>query len=119
MLKISASGGKKSERELAKSAVSWGIKELGLSRFSSIQIGVKIKELGDYCGSCEELAKRSFSIEVDNTQDLTNFIMTIMHEMVHVKQYVRNKWDGDGEKEAWEMQAGLTKTFINEKEPVF
>ena len=114
MLKISASGGKKSERELTKKAASWSFKELGLSRCSLIKIHIKIRELGDYCGSCEEHEKNSFSIEVDNTQSLTNFIMTIMHEMVHVKQYINNKWDGDGEEEAWDMQDKLTKKFTNE-----
>tara|TARA_Y100000310_G_C20415209_1_gene683974 strand:+ start:627 stop:758 length:132 start_codon:yes stop_codon:yes gene_type:complete len=38
--------------------------------------------------------------------------MTIMHEMVHVKQYIRNEWIGDGEAEAWNLQESMTEKFL-------
>ena len=40
--------------------------------------------------------------------------MTIIHEMIHIKQYVRNKWSGDGEKEAWNTQERLTDELWKE-----
>ena len=41
-------------------------------------------------------------------QDLRDYIATLVHELVHVKQWETNKWTGDGEKEAEKLQYKLT-----------
>ncbi len=111
MIKIKATGGSRKEQIRAKKAIIWSLEELKLSRLKTLQILLKIEELEDCHGYCEQIDNREFNIGVDNSQDIKNFIMTVMHEMVHVKQYVRNKWDGDGEKEAWGLQEELTEKF--------
>jgi len=40
--------------------------------------------------------------------------MTIVHEMIHVKQYVRNEWTGDGEQEAEKLEDELTDELWKE-----
>tara|TARA_Y100000034_G_C6784829_1_gene351022 strand:+ start:579 stop:836 length:258 start_codon:yes stop_codon:yes gene_type:complete len=77
-----------------------------------LKISITIKKLDDCYGCCEELEKRTFLIEIDNRQTLKDFVMTIMHEMVHVKQYIRNEWIGDGEAEAWNLQESMTEKFL-------
>tara|TARA_Y100000034_G_C6691405_1_gene304459 strand:- start:215 stop:559 length:345 start_codon:yes stop_codon:yes gene_type:complete len=113
VLKIKATGGSRKEQIQAKKAILWSLKELKLSRLKGLQISLKIGELEDCYGYCEQIENREFNIGVDNTQDIKNFIMTVMHEMVHVKQYVRNKWVGDGEGEAWGLQEELTEKYNN------
>lgn len=118
MIEIKAVGGDRSEREISKKAVSWSLKELGLSRLRMLSIHIEIGELNDCCGCCEEVEKRSFIIEVDNTQCFKDFIMTLMHEMVHVKQYVRNRWVGDGEREAWSLQGAMADKFLDNRKEI-
>jgi len=106
---INVKGGKKFERDIANKTVKWSIKRLGLSRIRRLDIFVKIKKLSDCAGYCEKPNgdDRSFIVAVDNNQSLRSFVMTVIHEMVHVKQYVRNKWDDNGESEAWCLQETL------------
>ena len=94
----------------------WCIKRLGLSRMRKLKIHIKIRPCRDYCaGYCEEgNTDRSYVITIDNNQSLRDFVMTIVHEMVHVKQWVRNEWTGDGESEAWELQEKLTDELWKE-----
>ena len=37
--------------------------------------------------------KREFVIEADNKQGIVQLVTTIVHEMIHVKQWVRNEMD--------------------------
>ena len=41
---------------------------------------------------------------IATNQTLRNFVMTVVHEMIHVKQYARGEWMIDGEPEAWGSQ---------------
>ena len=49
------------------------------------------------------------SIAVD--QSLRDFIATIMHEMIHIKQWELDDWEDDGEKEAELLQYELTDEY--------
>jgi hypothetical protein len=51
---------------------------------------------------------RKFQIAVATNQTIRDFVMTVVHEMVHVKQYARKEWLLDGEPEAWGIQEILT-----------
>ena len=50
----------------------------------------------------------TYVIEVSIDQSLRDFVATIVHEMVHVKQWTTGKWRGDGEREAYRLQYKLT-----------
>ncbi len=51
----------------------------------------------------------TMSIAVD--QSLRDFIATIMHEMIHIKQWELDDWEDDGEKEAELLQYELTDEY--------
>ena len=55
-----------------------------------------------------------YVIEVALGQTLRDFIATVVHEMVHVKQWVTNRWWGDGEREARRLQYKLADKFWKE-----
>lgn len=113
---IQIKGGKKFERDIADKTISWCIKRLGLSKMHTLKIDVIIKPiLKDCFGYCEKIDdNRSFKIVVENNQTLRDFVMTIVHEMVHVKQYARKEWLMDGEPESWGVQEMLTDELWKE-----
>jgi len=57
-------------------------------------------------GSCEQhdWEVGAYVIHVATDQPLRDFVATIVHEMVHVRQWVFGKWRGNGEKEALRLQ---------------
>jgi len=92
---IEVNGGNKFQREIAEKVVGFCIKEL-LPRFRTLEITVNIKKIkGDAVGYCMmEDTNREFEIEISRELTLKDFITTLTHEMVHVKQYARNEMDG-------------------------
>ena len=54
-----------------------------------------------------EEEQNTYCVSVAEDQSLRDFIATIAHEMIHVKQWVQNKYLGDGEEEAEENQYEL------------
>jgi len=114
---INVKGGKKFERNIAEKTIAWCIKRLEMSRIRTLEIYVSIESVPDDCyGYCENRDKinRSFKIALTNKQNLRYFVMTLVHEMIHVKQYVRNSWFGDGEPEAYDLQEELTDEIWKE-----
>jgi len=109
-MEINIRGGKKYQRDIASKSIGWCLKRFGLDKLYRLKINVVIGSLPDcdgYCISMDEPTNRSFKIAVSNQQGLRDFVMTIVHEMVHVKQYARNEWMVDGEPEAWGIQEML------------
>lgn len=86
-------GGRKHKRELAETVVAWCINKL-LSRYRTLDVTVKLTNCfnthGAY-GYCLSITDREFEIEVDKTLSLREFIETLCHEMVHVKQYAKGE----------------------------
>jgi len=106
---IEVTGGNKFQRAIAEKVVHEMISAL-LPRFRTLEIEVKIKKLtGDAVGWCMmEDTNREFTIEVANDLTLKDFITTICHEMVHVKQYARKEMDCYGKK--WKKKTIPEKT---------
>ena len=115
MRTVQVQGGTMFERDIADKTVLWCIKRLGLGKLRTLHICVDIKRLHDCAGYCEDThTPRLFMIAVATNQSLRDFVMTVIHEMVHVRQYVRNKWVGDGEEEAWSLQEQLVDEIWKE-----
>ena len=101
---------------------------------------MKLKKLTDddavgYCMMLDN--RRDYLIEVSKDLTIKDFVMTLCHEMVHVKQYVRKEmddWNGvavarwkggtvlpntsyydSWEKEAYRLQAKLAKNVGTRK----
>jgi hypothetical protein len=110
---ISVTGGNKFQREIAYKTVGFMIDEL-LPRFKTLDIEVTLKNMdGDdavgYCNMGDN--NREFEIECSKNLTLKDFVTTLCHEMVHVKQYARNEMSDAGYR--WK------KKHINDKTPYF
>ena len=126
---IEVIGGNKFQKHTAEVVVGQMIQAL-MPRMRTLEITVNIKKLtGDAVGWCMmEDTNRDFTIDVHNKLTLKDFVTTICHEMVHVKQFARRetcgygvKWKGKKithktpyydlpwEKEAYKMQDKLAQ----------
>ena len=92
---VRVTGGTKFQKEVAHKLIYWTIKQLKLTRMSSLDVHIILKKLRGLDGECsmEDEEKRTFAIEADKTLKLRQLIMTLIHEMVHVKQFARNEMD--------------------------
>ena len=111
---------------LAEDVVNFCIKQI-MPRMRTLDICIEVSEDTDICGYCLAVDKREFVIEVSASISKLEFISTLCHEMVHVKQYARSELDINGkmsyktheeymnlwyEKEAYEQEVILTKAFL-------
>tara|TARA_Y100001938_G_scaffold144005_1_gene217776 strand:+ start:1481 stop:1840 length:360 start_codon:yes stop_codon:yes gene_type:complete len=96
------------ERMIVEKTINWCIDKLQLTRFHSLKLRVKLDTIEECYGYCQQIEEREYIIAIDNKQSLRNFIMTIIHEMIHIKQFLTGKWNGDGEDEAETLQEELT-----------
>ena len=87
---ILVDGGTRRQRDLAYNVASFAWKQL-MPRIRNCFVYIELKKLKGYHGTCLDSDERTYVIEVDKKLDLEDFITTIFHEMVHVKQYVRKE----------------------------
>lgn len=114
-------GGKKHEREIAEKVIRWCLENGVVSPIVGSDINIKLKickyATYDCWGTCIESGDKSwywsFNITIANDQSIRDFVATIVHEIVHVNQYVTGEWEGDGEKECEEKQYAITDEIWN------
>ena len=120
-------GGTKKQRILSEDVAFWCIEKM-MPRMKTLEIEIQLSKLeDDRYGSCmEEDRNRVFHLEIAKNCDRDEFITSICHEMVHVKQYARdefsirtgsggeNYWDLPYEIEAYELQETLLKEYKGE-----
>ena len=91
---IEINGGTLKQRDLVKKAIDFAITEM-MPRFKTLDISVDIlrKLDGGVFGYCWPTGERNaFQIELKRKcSDVDEFLETIMHEMVHVKQYAKKE----------------------------
>jgi len=83
-------GGTRKQRQLTYDLVQFAWMSL-MPRIRKCEVNVKIKKVVAYEGTCLDTDTRVYEIEVDKRLNGDDFITTIFHEMVHVKQYVRKE----------------------------
>jgi hypothetical protein len=84
-------GGSKSQRRLVDSAIHWYIKKY-LPKVRNLDIDVQIKKIDrDTNGLCAQISDREFDIELNSKISKAELVAVTMHEMIHVKQYIRNE----------------------------
>jgi len=115
--KISPTTPYRDQRIIALKVIDWCLEEFG------IYADIKLK-LGDYndfkCwGQCYEgedspLCENRYIVEIAKNQTLRDFVATVVHEMVHVKQWETDTWKGEGEAEANSLQYKLTDKLWKE-----
>jgi len=93
-------------RKIAKQVVEWCCEYFDLDVKVKVHIGNF--DQFDCWGTCFEGSKNHhYIIEVAKDQTLKDFVATVAHEMVHVKQWETGRWRGDGEAEAERLQYQL------------
>jgi hypothetical protein len=101
---VCVDGSSKEKRRIAENAVVWSIKKLGLSRLSSLNIDVKMKKMKEgefgYCSVGDTI--REFRLDINSNVSIKDLVATIIHEMVHVRQFARKEMDTDGMR--WKSQ---------------
>ena len=70
------------------------------------QIKIMIKDIEGCWGLCEQIGSR-YKITVSPNQTIRDFTATIMHELVHVKQWETGDWQGTGERECKKLEYKL------------
>ena len=105
---VEATGGNKVQRHIAEDVVFYMIKRL-MPRHRTLDITVELVDIKSdavgFCMMCDR--KREFLIEVDKKQKIAQLVTTIVHEMIHVKQWVRNEMDDgcSGQIARWKSKA--------------
>ena len=137
MNNIMAWGSNKKKRKLAEDVVGFCCSSL-MPRIKTMDICIQLsKDLEHHDGFCLCVNPREFVIEINCNLDDDDFIETVCHEMVHVKQHARReledmtlslkRWKGEDwitlfssiedymnfpwEKEAYEMESILRDRY--------
>lgn len=122
-------GGTRYRRELAEQVIQFCIGKM-LPRIKTLDImleleGEDVFEDGT-TGCCYALGHREFKMEICANQTEEDFIRSICHEMVHIKQYIRDEFIEEvidyqtmaeyynlpSEKEAYSMEEELYKEWL-------
>jgi hypothetical protein len=90
MKNIQTHGSTNVRQQLAKSAVNWYIDNY-LPKVRKLHIDLCFNRLDNFNGLCTQMDKRNFNIQIEDTLDMDELVVTVMHEMIHVKQYVKNE----------------------------
>ena len=97
MRELNIIGGRKKQRQVVEDVVKWSIKKLNLHRIRTLNLTFSIKTLKSLYGQLEQLddKRREFSVVLDKNVDTKDLIRTVIHEMVHIKQYIRKEMDSE------------------------
>lgn len=87
---IFVSGGTRKQRKLVDDIAQFCYNDL-MPLIRKCDININIKNMKAYEGTCLDTDEREYEIEVNKNQSLENILVTVCHEMVHVKQYVRKE----------------------------
>ena len=114
-------GGTQRERILVEEAL-WFAKDKLIPRVTTLEVNVRIQKFV-LEGSCLQRDRREYDIDIMRGMAEEDLITTVFHEMVHVKQYVRDEiidcdWDlpyaeRPFEIEAYKLQEELLLEFRN------
>lgn len=99
-MNITIKGGSVTQKKYTKSIVEFCVKKM-MPRINNLDITVRLKNIKEdaygYChadpeGGAERLDRpREFELEIHNKMKLRKLLLTVAHEMVHVKQYARGE----------------------------
>jgi hypothetical protein len=140
MITIDVNGGKKKERELMISLADFCVKKL-MPRKKNLDVNISIKrnmieDEGMFAGVIDTDDTNTFDMDIDSSMSLRKKLLSVAHEMVHVKQFTRgelkhtnrytkklwygkaiseaNYWECPWEIEAYGRELGLFTMWIEE-----
>ena len=83
-------GGTKRQKDIADKVISFCLKRL-MPRARSINVELTLRSMSDLGGCWLIDNHRSFGIEVNSESKTKEFIISLIHEMVHAKQYYKKE----------------------------
>ena len=89
---IVVKGGRSKQRSTVYRAAEFAWNYL-MPRIRNCDIWIELKKIDDAHGYCMQIDNREFEVEIDRRLEGDDFLTTIFHEMVHVKQGVRKEWN--------------------------
>jgi hypothetical protein len=136
---LTVKGGTKLQKALASELATF-VKDKYLSNYTTLEIEFTIKKnlsedtgADGFCFAVESGRPRTFEIEIDKGLSITKFIKTVIHELIHVRQYAKGElvdysrgrakvsWKGKDysktsySRQPWERQAyRLQESLYNE-----
>ena len=143
MITIDINGGKKKERELMYSLANFCVDKL-MPRKKNLEVNIRIKRNleetdGLLAGVVDTDDLNTFDMDVESSMSLRKKLLSVAHEMVHVKQFTRKElehtntvyvsrwlgkrinntdngyWDLPWEIEAYGRELGLFTMWVEEK----
>jgi hypothetical protein len=129
---IDAFEGSRYRRNLAEAVCHFCISQM-LPRLRTIDIMIELMPASEFeqgvKGYCFAMGSREFKIEMCNNQAEDEFIKSLCHEMVHIKQFIREEFveevmdyqtiaeyfNQPSEKEAYKMEEVLYKEWLQVK----
>ena len=88
---ITVTGGRAKQRQQVYRAAIFAWNYL-MPRIRNCDIWIELKKVDGADGYCLQTDTREFEIEIDRRLQGDDFLTTVFHEMVHVKQGVRKEW---------------------------
>ena len=125
---ITVNGGSRNQKKYAFSIADFVCKKFDMS--PTIEINFRRMTKDENYGYCCHLDDHEFEIDVKRTLPMREMLITLAHELVHVKQYVRGElteddhrdekdsdyWDCPWEIEAHGREIGLFVRWAEEQE---
>ena len=115
---VNVTGGTQIQRQLAYDLVEHCVDQM-LPRHRTLWIEVELKKIPDkdkVVGYCQDDGDNMFTIEIDKTQNAYDFMLTVCHEMVHVKQTVRKQLTEKNLTHFWYGNLGSQFSYIHPSE---
>jgi len=107
--KHSKTGNFQHYREVADVVSKWCASFFYLKDVKEITLHLHNDKNVDCWGECDGGDDSGiYDVSVYVGQNLRDFVATIVHEFVHIKQWESGSWDGDGEAEANYLQYAVT-----------
>jgi uncharacterized alpha/beta hydrolase family protein len=108
-------GGKKKEREVAEAVVAWSLKKL-MPRMRTLSVTVQFNKLDAYGYCMMGDNNREFVLDINKGLNLPDLISTIVHEMIHVKQYARKelRYDRNGNQMWKKSRVSANTAYMDE-----
>jgi len=99
-------GGTKQQKEITTKVINWCCDYFNLD---CVKLLIRLRPYEDCWGYCVEgNSGHAYHITIAHNQSVRDFVATIVHEMIHVKQWETGKWRGDGEEECENRQYNIT-----------
>ena len=112
---ITINGGTRNQRKYAESMALYVCRKFGMT--PSIEINFRCMSNDENYGYCCDLEDNEYEIDIKRSLRMRDMLITLAHEMVHVKQYVKGEmpedittgdyWDRPHEIEAHGRETGL------------